>query len=96
MKLPTDLDSKPARRRAAGKAIALVLAWLTLVICMVGPLLLYGFALQLSWDDELPENAGWLLALGGGVGAGAAYTVSRFVLRRAGFEYHEIDAMWRR
>lgn len=96
MKFPTDLDPSPSRRRAAGKAIALLMALTTLASCMVAPLLIYIFVLQLSWDDDLPDGAYWLFVFGCAVGAGAAYTVSRFILRRAGFESREIDAMWRR
>jgi hypothetical protein len=66
------------------------------MVCLIAPLTIYVVLLQLPWDGQLPENAGWLVVVGGGIGAGAAYLVTRAVLRKAGFEYHEIDEMWRR
>ena len=68
-----------------------------LITCMVAPVIIYGLVNDLGSEDPLPDWVGWLVVVGGALGAGVAYLVSRFVLVRYGrITAAEADALWRR
>ena len=75
MKLPADLDPSRTRRRARERVIAPIAALLVLMACLVLPLIVQALVLGLGPDSPLPDSAGWWLVVGGGIGAGAAYSV---------------------
>jgi hypothetical protein len=66
------------------KIIAGVLSLIVLILCMVGPLLLYPAITGASWDDPVPEWMGWLLVVGGGIGSGLAVLIHLFVISKIG------------
>src|SRR5688572_24616256 len=70
MKFANDWSQPRTKRRAAARVIAPVMALVVLVTCMVLPLVVLALASGLS---DVPSWAGWLVVVGGGVGAGASY-----------------------
>jgi len=71
-------------------------AFFALFLFMFGPLLLFYWANGIPLDGPAPEKAGWLLAICGGLGAGAAALTFSLVLQASGhFTDQEIDKMWR-
>lgn len=63
--------------------IAGLLSIIVLLLCMVGPMLLYA-TLTGSWDDPAPDWMGWLLVVGGGLGSGLAVLIHKFVISKIG------------
>lgn len=60
---------------------------------MVAPIVLYAVITGLSWDDPCcPDWLGWLVILGGAIGAGLAVIIHLFVVHKIG-GYPESEAL---
>lgn len=83
------------RRQKTAKILALIIAFLVLVLLSLGPMYLFRVAYGISLDAKGPEGEIWLLIIGGGLGCGAAYFAFYSVLTKfGGFDANEVDAIW--
>jgi hypothetical protein len=77
------------------RIVASAIAFVVLLACMVLPLLGLAVLSGSSLDAEAPSWSGWLVVVGGAVGAGAGFLAFRAViLRMGGFSSHEINRLW--
>lgn len=87
--------------RAARRFISLVAsgtaAVCAVIICLLGPLVVYRLATGASLSREGADWEVWLVIGGGAAGAGAAYWIHYHLLTRVfGFSSREAERAWRR
>ena len=77
------------------KAIAFVLSMAALMIFLLLPMYIFRVVSGISLDEKGPEGELWFLIIGGGLGAGATYLVSRFILvNLGGYSESTVNGLW--
>lgn len=67
-----------------------------LLLTLLLPMYIFRVTQGIPLDAKGPEGEIWFLIVGGGLGAGAAYMVSRFVLvNLGGFSESIVNRLWR-
>ena len=66
------------------KSIGGLLALFVVILSMVSPLILYPIITGVAWDSDVPDWLGWLVVIGGGIGAGLAILTYRFIICTVG------------
>lgn len=57
---------------------------IVVILCLVSPLLLYPVITGVSWNSDVPDWMGWLVIIGGGIGAGLSIFIHRYVIHTIG------------
>ncbi|GGK76063.1 hypothetical protein [Amphritea balenae] len=84
------------RREAIFKAIAFIFAMVALAGFLLLPMYIFRVTQGIPLDAKGPESEIWFLIIGGGLGAGAAYLVSHFILvNLGGFNESTVNRLWR-
>jgi drug/metabolite transporter (DMT)-like permease len=87
-----DLTGK--RKRKTAILSALIVAFIVLLLFLLGPMFLFRVSYGIPLSAKDPEGEIWFLIIGGGLGCGAAYFVFYSILTKCGFNEKEINAMW--
>ena len=89
-------NKREKRREIIFKAMAFIFAMITLFGFLLLPMYIFRVMQGIPLDAKGPEGEIWFLIVGGGLGAGAAYLVSRFILvNLGGFSESTVNRLWR-
>ena len=89
-------NKREKRRLIIFKTIAFVCAMVTLFVFLLLPMYIFRVTQGIPLDGKGPEGEIWFLVIGGGLGAGAAYLVSHFILvNLGGFNEATVNRLWR-
>jgi ABC-type phosphate transport system permease subunit len=89
-------NKKEKRREAIFKLIAFIFAVITLFAFLLLPMYIFRVIQGIPLDAKGPGGEVWFLIVGGGLGAGAAYLVSHFILvSLGGFSEDTVNRLWR-
>lgn len=84
------------RRERIFKIIAFIFAMITLFGFLLLPMYIFRVIKGIPLDAKGPEGEIWFLIIGGGIGAGAAYLVTHFVMVNiGGFSEATVSKLWR-
>lgn len=80
------------------KFVGGLLALSVVILCMLSPLILYPIITGVAWDSDVPDWLGWLVIVGGSIGAGIAILTYRFIICTVGGypEHIAMHEVWQR